>query len=103
MKITKNMIYKKSEEARELYLVTDNDGDLYRQMLLPIYASLEKKIKKGTYNSELATVAFYHATTAASDKYFKDFGYRFTVTERWTAAADLEKDFITEYELQNEK
>lgn len=35
--------------------------------------------------------------TEASKKYHKDFGYMFTVQERFTAAADMEGEMWEEY------
>lgn len=93
MKRTKSMIYKESDESRELFLVAVNDGYLYRNMILPIIENLKKKYKKGIYNSDRAIDLWYKYATQASKKYFKDFGYMFTVTERYTAAIDLEKYF----------
>ena len=100
MKRTASMIYRASDEARELYLVTDNEGRLY-PMKQAIENNLIKKIKKGVYDADRAIEAFYYLTTEASRQYKRDFGYMFTVTERWTAAADIARDFIAEYELQN--
>lgn len=89
MKRTKNMIYKETEEARELFLYANNDGKLYRHMIKNVLDNLEKKIKKGIYDKEKAIDAWYYVATEASNKYFKDFGYRFSVTERFTVACDM--------------
>lgn len=99
MKKTSSMIYRPSEESRELYLVTDNESKLY-PMKQAIENSLIKKLEKGVYDAEKATMAFFHLTTEASKQYMKDFGYAFNVTERWTAAQDLRDDFIAEYNIQ---
>lgn len=42
----------------------------------------------------------YRARDAMAKKYKKDFGYMFTVTERWTVAADMAQDFIEEMKTQ---
>jgi hypothetical protein len=44
---------------------------------------------KGVFNADKAIDAFYHVADAASKQYHKDFGYLFTVTERFTAATDM--------------
>ena len=89
MKRTKSMIYKESEEARELFLYATNDGDLYRSMISPIIANLHKKAKRGVYDNEKAVDAFYHVATEASNHYFRDFGYKFSVADRFTVAMDM--------------
>lgn len=99
MKRTKSMIYRPSEESRELYLVTDNESKLY-PIKCAIENNLTKKLKKGVYDAEKATMAFFHLTTEASKQYMKDFGYAFNVTERWTAAQDMRNSFLSEYRLQ---
>lgn len=93
MKITKSMYYNPTEESKELYLCTENESALYPS-ICAVVANLEKKIAKGIYNAEQATAAFFHITTAASVQYKKDFGYSFSVTERWTAAQDLRDEYI---------
>lgn len=52
MKRTKNMIYKASDEARELFLYATNESALYRQMIKPAIENLKKKVAKGTYDAE---------------------------------------------------
>lgn len=89
MKKTKSMIYKPTEESKELFLVATNDGRLYSRQIVYIIRSLAKKYAKGIFDQEKAADAFYYAATAASDQYYKDFGYRFTVTDRYTAAVDM--------------
>ena len=89
MRHTKNMVYKPTEESRELFLCATNNSKLYRRMTEHVLDSLEKKIKKGIYDREKAVDAWYYVATAASDQYHKDFGYKFTVTERYTAAVEM--------------
>ena len=89
MKRTKNMIYNETTESRELFLYATNSGDLYRQMATPIINNLRKKAQKGVYNREKAVDAWYMVATEASNKYNKDFGYRFTVADRFTVAVDM--------------
>lgn len=47
MKRTKNMIYKASDEARELFLYATNSGVLYDRQIKPSIENLRKKSKKG--------------------------------------------------------
>ena len=97
MKRTKSMIYRETEESRELFLYATNDGELYRSMICPIIANMKKKATKGIYDAEKAADAFYHVATEASKHYFRDFGYKFSVTDRFTAAVDM-----AEYYAENE-
>ena len=91
MKRTKSMIYNPTEESRELFLVATNDGDLYRRMITPIINNLRKKAIKGTYDNDKAVDAYYYAATEASNQYKKDFGYSFSVQDRFTAAVEMEE------------
>lgn len=91
MKTTKNMIIRPSEEARELMLFTINDGTLYRGIITSTIRTLAKHYKRGTYSPEKAIAAYYHIATEASKIYNKYYSYSFTVTERYTAAAELEE------------
>lgn len=93
MNRTKSMIYAPSDEARELYLCTINNGDVY-PMIKAVVATLHRKVERGTYDKDRAIDAWYHVATEESKYYFKDFGYRFTVTERWTVAVDLEENYF---------
>ena len=90
------MTYNETTESRELFLYATNDGNLYRQMITPIINNLRKKAQKGVYNSEKAVDAWYPVATAASEKYNKDYGYAFTVQERFTAAVDMEEYYREE-------
>lgn len=94
MKRTKNMIYKETVESHELVLYATNDSRLYNYIVLPIIANLKRKYKKGCYDSNRAIDAWYHLANAASDLYNKDFGYRFNVQERYTAAVDFESFYF---------
>lgn len=92
MKHSKNMIYKPTAESEELYLFANNESALYNQ-IGTIEKNLLKKIDKGVFDPEKAADAFYYAMTTASALYKKYFGYAFTVTERYTAAVEMAKNF----------
>lgn len=89
MKRTKNMIYNETTESRELFLYAVNNGNLYRKTTRTILATLRKKVDKGVYDRERAVDIWYRVATEASDQYNKDFGYRFSVADRFTAAVDM--------------
>ena len=96
MKRTKSMYYKETVESRELLLYTVNDGYLYEHKTSYIIKNLEKKAKKGVYDSEKAIDLYYTLATVASEKYYKDFGYCFDVQSRFTVAVDLENYYLEE-------
>lgn len=85
------MNYNETTESRELFLFATNDGDLYRKMILPIITNLRKKAIKGMYDKEKAVDAYYYASCEASKMYDKEFGYSFSVADRFTAAVDMEE------------
>lgn len=91
MKRTKSMIYNPTTESRELFLVATNNGDLYRSQISYIIENLRKKAKKGIYDSNKAIDLYYYAATEASNQYKKDFGYSFSVQDRFTCAVDMEE------------
>lgn len=89
MKRTKNMVYNPTTEAYELFLYATNDGKLYRRMIEAVLNNLEKKVGKGIYDREKAVDAWYAVANEASKNYEKEFGYRFSVTDRFTVAVDM--------------
>lgn len=91
MKRTRNMVYKPTEESRELVLYADNTYSVYSRSILPTVESLKKKAAKGVYDTEKAVDAFYYVACAASDEYNREFGYSFSVQDRFTAAVELEE------------
>ena len=92
MKHTRNMIRKPSDEARELFLYTINTGRIYKR-IEAVVDCLRKHNARGNYDPEKAIDAFYHVATDAAKMYAREFftiGARpFTVTERYTAAAEM--------------
>lgn len=105
MKRTKSMIYKKTEESRELLLYATNDGNLYHKMILPVIENLRKKAKRGTYDREKAVDAYYRIACEASKMYNRDFGYSFNVQDRFSCAVDMEEYYRDDqvfYELEVE-
>lgn len=89
MKRTKSMVYNPTTESRELFLYATNDGILYRQMISPVIENMKRKVVKGIYDAEKAQAAYYRIATEASNHYYRDFGYKFSVQDRFTAACDM--------------
>jgi len=96
MKRTSSMIYRETTESRELMLYATNDGTLYRQVITPAIENLRKKYKKSTYNADKAVDLYYYIATEASNRYYKDFGYKFSVQDRFTVAVEMERYYMDE-------
>ena len=99
---TKNMFYKASDNADYLYLLMINDGELYKNKNVPICKRLAKHLRKGDFDKEEATKAFYPVAQEVARKTNAEFPEdyrRFTTADKWTAAADTVKhymEYITE-------
>ncbi len=103
MKRTSSMFYQSSPEASELVLTAVNDGDLFEGRIKSIIGNLRRKVKKGIYDPDRAVDLYYRLACDASRVYFEQFGYRFTVTERFTAAVELEEYYREQImEAENE-
>lgn len=63
-----------SDEARELELFIENDGQLYRQQYAPIIQNLMRKRNKGKYDFALSIKLFMYLADAGAKKYHAEFG-----------------------------
>lgn len=98
MKHTRNMIRKPSDEARELFLYTINTSRFYNR-IQSVIDRLKRHNARGNYDPEKAIDAFYYVASDAAKMYAREFfniGGGFTVTERFTAAADMVEYFEEE-------
>lgn len=91
MKRTKSMVYRETDESRELFLYSVNDGATYNRVIIPTLESLKKHCKRGDYDTQRAIDSWYRVATIESNEYKKDFGYSFSVGDRFTVAVELEK------------
>lgn len=82
-----------SHASRELFLFAYSDANLYRQRILPIIQNLQKKVKKGTYDSSKALTLWKYAADDAAVRYGKEFGgdgkKMFSVADRKETAKEL--------------
>ena len=108
MKRTKSMIYKESDESRELFLYSVNSSVLYRQSIVPIVRNLAKKYSKGIFDKEKAIDAFYYAAENGAKLYCKEFSafpsdyvQVFSVTDRFSAAVEM-ADYYMENIIRND-
>lgn len=89
MKRTRSMEYKKSEEARELYLVAMNTWELNKTYNIVVEA-LEKKAKRGIYDHEKAIDLVYQTLVKEANEWYKKYySYSFNVQDRFTCACDI--------------
>lgn len=88
------------EEARELHLYTENDGDLHRQQHEPIRNNLARKMAAGIYDHAQATKLYGYLMDSASKKYAKEMqtgsGHAFTPATRMAAAKTMADQFYEE-------
>ncbi len=86
--------------ARELTLYIENDASLYRQRVQPIIKNLARKMKKGTFDAELAVKGFMYAVEHGLKNYKKDFGPGFKIDKdtKKKVAQDLLDNFMDEIE-----
>lgn len=92
--------------ARELKLFIDNDAELYRQRTMPIMKNLARKIRKGSYDSELAVKLWKYLADAGAKKYAREHGSpgvswhdMFPVSVRMMVAKELAEDFDAEMDV----
>lgn len=88
-------------EVRELQLYVENDGDIYRQRLVPIYKNLIRKKQKKMYKHTLAVKLMKYAVDEGNRKYKKEYGYSFTPSVRYKVASNMVKHFENEYKIGN--
>ena len=86
--------------ARELTLYIENDATLYRQRVQPIIKNLARKMKKGTFDAELAQKGFMYAVEHGLKNYNKEFGPGFKIDKdtKKKVAQDLLDNFMDEIE-----
>lgn len=96
MKITKNMRYKNTVESRELYLYTNNNAKVYEMYIKPLEKAIEKKKE---FDINKALQGFYRVACNGSNMYKKDFGYSFSVQDRYTCAIDMIESYIMDNDM----
>jgi len=90
-----------TDEARELLLYIENDGDLYRQQFTPILKNLTAKKARGIYEHDKAVKLFLYLVESGAKKYAKEFGgtwnLMFSIPARKSVAESLTESFEVEY------
>ena len=113
MKKTRNMVYKRSDESKELLLCTINNGDIYRGAIKPICRAIAKKHKANIFDLDKATGAFYRVAKISAKDYWAKFCFPdskwsdiFPVQCCYTVAVDLLNhytDYIIELSKEMDK
>lgn len=109
MKKTRNMVYKRSDESKELLLCTINNGDIYRGAIKPICRAIAKKHKANIFDLDKATGAFYRVANISAKDYWaklcspdSKWNDIFSVQCRYTVAVDL-LNYYTDYIIELSK
>ena len=89
-----------TDDVDELVLYITNDGDLYRSKALPTIANLARKLKRGSYDKDLAIKAWQYLADDGVRKYDKEFvsgqGKLFLDKATRTAIAKELRDYYEE-------
>ena len=92
------------DEASELKLFIDNDGDLYRQRLVPIVKNIQKKMKSGKYDHKKAPKLWKYLVDDGAKKYAKEFpGVKFDRKVKDYVAQEFADEYKDEIEAQGGK
>ena len=62
------------DTAHELCLYIENDGNLYRQMIVPTIKNMQRKIKSGKYDATQAVKAWQYVADEGVRRYGREFG-----------------------------
>ena len=90
------------DEANELKLYIDNDGDLYRQRLVPIVKNIQRKMKSGKYDHSKAPKLWMYLVDDGAKKYSKEFpGVKFDRKVRQYVAQEFADEYKDEIEAQD--
>ena len=100
--------YSDPDMARELYLYSTNDSQLYYSQRRPILINLSKKYKKGTFDIDKAAKLWRYFVDSSLQKYNKEFGSRgdkwfelMSVHDRNLLAHEFAEDTKAEFDLGN--
>ncbi len=90
------------DEATELKLYIDNDGDLYRQRLVPIVKNIQRTMKSGKYDHSKAPKLWMYLVDDGAKKYSKEFpGVKFDKKVRQYVAQEFADEYKDEIEAQD--
>ena len=82
----------------ELRLYIDNDEQLYRSQLVPIIKNVQRKMKSGKYNHDLAPKLWQYLVDNGARKYCKTFGGQVRYTFPKAERVQLAQNYADEYQ-----
>ena len=86
----------------ELKLYIENDGDLYKQKIIPIVKNIQRKMKSGKYDHKKAPKLWMYLVDEGAKKYAKEFpGVKFSKQERLAVAQEFADEYKDEIEAQD--
>lgn len=95
-------------EISELRIFTDNDGDIYRLMVVPVIRAMVKRIKEGTYDRTKALKSWGMIAEQGAKKYTTihcshgdKWHQIFSKPVRDAVAEEMEAYHMVEYKLGN--
>lgn len=100
-------VAEQSEGERQLELFIDNDGDLYRQRVVPIQKNLMTKIAQGKFDINLAPKIYKYLIDDGEKKFMreveehKEYGVPLTKSQKENLAKEYVNWFLNEAEYGN--
>ena len=86
----------------ELKLYIENDGDLYKQKIIPIVKNIQRKMKSGKYDHKKAPKLWKYLVDDGAKKYQKEFpGVKFSRQEKDAVAQEFADEYKDEIEAQD--
>ena len=86
----------------ELKLYIENDGQLYKQRLIPIVKNIQRKMKSGKYDHKKAPKLWMYLVDDGAKKYQKEFpGVKFSRQEKDAVAQEFADVYKDEIEAQD--
>lgn len=88
-----------AHDARELALYAVNSATLYERQGKSIIANLNRKIRRGVYDADLAVRLWAYLAESAAKDYAREFGpASFTPATRRLAAVEIAAHYASELE-----
>ena len=89
------------DEVYELKLYIENDGDLYKQKIIPIIKNVQRKMKSGKYDHKKAPKLWMYLADEGAKKYQKEFpGVKFDKRVRQQVSVEFANEYKDEIEAQ---
>jgi hypothetical protein len=107
-KVSKNLSKSVDKDlVRDLTLIIENDGDIYRRFTTPVINNLKRKKAKGQFDEELAVQAFVHVVENALRQpyFYRYYSYDIKtvpVPERYAVAKELLDGAMDEIEFEGD-